>query len=227
MSSKFHHKILFQILLFCVTSEKPINASIEKNILGVLGLSIGILSLNDLFQSSARDPYLYSPTDFKTTYDYLDFLDSKIKDWGILSTSIPDTQINSFRKKLLENYKDHFSRQSLLSIIIHANLTTHPWALLSIEIEQHKTNLNRHKRNFICDLCAPKTSCEHYSIVIKRIEDILSELNQILGVLEYRTDFQSELSQARQEKKLKKTESLASAFLGFYLMFKALDMAAK
>ena len=104
--------------------------------------------MNEIFQNSARDPYLYAPTDFATCDEYLDFLDAKANDWSILLANPTQEQINIFRTQLVKNYKNTFSHRTLLSIIIHANISTQPWALFALEIEQHESNLNNYKSNF-------------------------------------------------------------------------------
>ncbi len=220
---KHYTKILLLALLLFTTG-KPATASAQKTFFTGLAHLYLFTYLSELLQSIAYDPYLYTPTSFNTHEEYLELVEKKLTDWAMLLAKPTEEELATFRKSLIKIYKDVLVNRPLLSMIIDADISSHPWALLASEIKQHKDRLEWYYIKIdAASLFKSEEDRQSTQNILNRIKAITETLDQILDTLEYRTDFQSECSQARQEKIVTSTKHLVTAFFLVYMGFHILD----
>lgn len=222
---KITTSLLTAVLLFSFSA----NANVESKISISMGFGMIVLGILSACTSFQNCPYLYNKYEYKTPEEYLSFLENRISNLLFLTEQTNEEQLNSFRQELIEHYEEIISKRGPLSMLFEAGVPHQPWALLREEIEQHIWHLDSYRfdrffqknKNEMFNTNVPIYS----QALIDRVDGLKTILIKIKKCIQPWPTYQSECSQARQERLLSSTYCFFGAFYCFYYANKLFKMA--
>lgn len=181
----------------------------------LLGLACHVL--DGICQST---PVLYEQKN--SDEKYLQYIEERTHELKNIMGNCTEDALIPFRANLIQHYEKILKSHSFFSLFFAQDVPSQPWALLNIEIQQHLNYLDScrsklFKRTFSRIDEQPLTHEQALQFFdrIQKIEDLLITIRRALQSL---PSFQSECSQARQEKSLAAIRRDIGVFLGIYLI---------
>lgn len=150
-----------------------------------------------------RVPNLYEQKN--SNEELLQLIEERTNQWRLILEKPTEYQLLSFRVELIQYYKKILSNRSILSNIFEHEIPEQPWALFNLEMQQYLNTLGYlqarlFNRTFTVTDLQTITYEEETSQFLNRIKKAEALITEIILIIESYPSFQSECSQARQEK---------------------------
>lgn len=135
---------------------------------------------------------------------HLHYIEERINKFKFILENPAEDALIPFRAELKKHYDKILKNRNGFSLFFERNIPCQPWALLSIEIEEHLNSLDSCKsklcKRTFTTLNSQSLSNEEALQFFDRIQKVEDLLISIKNTLQSYPSFQSECYQARQEK---------------------------